>query len=62
MEPMYTVKEVAEMLKLSENGVRLAISVGRLRAYKVSSRWMVAESDLKDFIFGESNLDREEVE
>ncbi len=37
LEKRYTVKEVAQILGISENAVRIKISRGQLRGYKLNS-------------------------
>ena len=54
-EQNYTVKEIAEMLKLAEVSVYELIKTKKLRAFKIGGtsarhHWRIRESDLKAFI------------
>ena len=60
---LYSLKEVAEILRVSERSVFRYIHSGKLRASKIGY-WRIAESDLKEFLFQNFNvfqgaLDRE---
>lgn len=46
----YTVKDVAELLKIGEATVRHWIRDGELRAIDVGREWRVAPIDLEDFL------------
>jgi excisionase family DNA binding protein len=52
---MLTTREVAKFLKVSEHSVRLFITSGKLKAYKVGRRWKVYEADLNEFVKGASS-------
>ena len=47
---VYTVKEVAEMLRVSEMSVSRYIKAGKLKAIKVGKMYRINEKDLKAFI------------
>ncbi|WP_027132838.1 helix-turn-helix domain-containing protein [Geminicoccus roseus] len=46
-QPLLTVREVAEMLKLKESTIRQMIISGRLRAIKFGREWRVTRDDLE---------------
>jgi excisionase family DNA binding protein len=46
-QPLLTVREVAEMLKLKESTIRQMIASGRLRAIKFGREWRVIPQDLE---------------
>lgn len=47
---LYTVKEVAIILKVSYRTVWNYIKEGKLKAGKIGREWKVVESDLKQFV------------
>ena len=47
---VYTVKEVAEMLRVSEMSISRYIKAGKLKAIKVGKMYRINEKDLKAFI------------
>lgn len=49
MEKIYTVKEVAELLKTTRNFIYNEINEGRLKAIKIGTM-KIRESDLEDYI------------
>ena len=48
--PLYTVKEVAEMLRLNPDTVRDFLQRGSLRGYKIGGQWRVSEDQLTAFV------------
>ena len=46
-QPLMTVREVAEFLKLRESTIRQMIASGRLRAIKFGREWRVTTTDLE---------------
>lgn len=53
IEKLYTVKEVAELLQVSERSVFRFMQPdykNQLKASKVGRSWRITEKDLKDFI------------
>jgi excisionase family DNA binding protein len=50
MEDLYTVKEVASKLKVSERAVLDWLRAGQLRGLRVGRAWRVKESDLEAFL------------
>ena len=58
IEKHYTIKEVAEILQVSERTVFRYIhpdAAEKLKASKIGRAWRIAESDLKEFIRARSN-------
>ena len=53
-EQYQTVKEVADLLKVSEASVRGWIKDGQLRAIEVGKGWRIADSDLDAFLCSHS--------
>ena len=47
---MYSIKEVAALLEVSEITVRRAIECGKLPAVKIMSTWRIAGKDLLDML------------
>lgn len=52
IKDVYTVKDVAEQLQVTEKTVRELISSGRLKAVKVCKKWIISAQNLKAFING----------
>lgn len=50
MEQYYTIKEAANLLKLSEGTIRNKISQGEIKAVKILSTTKIAEKELKKLI------------
>jgi excisionase family DNA binding protein len=51
----YTVAETAPILRVTEYEVSKLCRTGRLRASKPGRSWLIAESDLLEFIAAHSN-------
>jgi len=49
-EKFYTIKEVAELLKVSDGGVRKCLKTGKLKGIKLGRIWRIKKSDLEEFI------------
>jgi len=47
---VYTPREVAEILNVSVFTVQELLRSGRLKGFKITSRWRVKPKDLDDFI------------
>lgn len=47
---VYTVEEVAQILRVSEATVRNLIERGDLPAFKVGNQWRVREKDLEAYM------------
>lgn len=51
---VYTVPELAKILKVNPQTVYRALEAGRLRGFKVGSAWRVSQEALDGFMRGES--------
>jgi len=49
MDKLYTVNEVAIVLNVTSNTVRLWLNKGMLKGIKISNGWRISETDLKAF-------------
>jgi len=49
-ERFYTIKEVAELLKVSDGGVRKWLKTGKLKGIKLGRIWRIKKSDLEEYI------------
>ena len=58
MEKLYTVKEVAEYLKLNRDVVYRYIYAGSLKSIKINGNVRIKESDLKKFVEGDEVKDK----
>jgi excisionase family DNA binding protein len=45
----YTIKEIADALRVSEKSVRRKIESSELRAHKFGRLWRISEQDLKAY-------------
>jgi len=50
VKQLYLVREVAEILRLTDRTLYTYIKDGRLKATKIGNRWKITEEDLRDFI------------
>ncbi len=51
---LYNLKELRELLNVSERSLHTYIKDGRLKAVKIGGKWKVSEENLKKFINGDS--------
>ncbi len=49
---VYTLRELAKMLKTHEITLQKYCARGRIRAQRVGMRWLVTEANLQDFMNG----------
>ncbi len=49
-EKFYTIKEVAELLKVSDGAVRKWLKSGKLKGIKLGRIWRIKKSDLDEFV------------
>ncbi len=49
-ERFYTIKEVAELLKVSDGAVRKWLKSGKLKGIKLGRIWRIKKSDLEEFV------------
>lgn len=50
IEKVYTTKEIAEMLKVSEQNIRIFIKQKKIKAIKIGKNYRVKESDLNQYL------------
>jgi len=50
VDPVLTIRDVAEFLKLSQKTVYAMAKSGKLPAFKVGSQWRIRRDDLEDWI------------
>jgi excisionase family DNA binding protein len=55
MDKLLTIKEVAEILRVSGRSVNRYIEAGRLRASRIG-QWRIKEGDLEEFLKESSNF------
>ena len=63
MEKLYSVKEVAEILQVTERSVFRYMETGRknqLKAAKIGGLWRISEKDLQEFINNSANNSRKD--
>ncbi|HKM08169.1 MAG TPA: helix-turn-helix domain-containing protein [Sphaerochaeta sp.] len=51
---MYTLKDLAEQLKVTERTMHNYIKSGKLKGQKIGGRWQISESNLHKFLNGEA--------
>ena len=49
---LYEVEDLVRMMRLSRVTVQAYLRAGRIRGVKIGKRWHVTESNLKDFLSG----------
>ena len=47
---VYTLKEVAEVLKVTERTLLTYIKEEKLKAKKIGGKWIISQENLQDFI------------
>lgn len=52
-EKIYTIAEVAEILRVKDYTVREWLREGKLKGFKAGNRWRVKESELKKMTNGQ---------
>lgn len=53
---LYTLKEVATMLRLSRATIYNYVRQGKLKAVKIGLSWKIKEADLKEFVNQTPNI------
>lgn len=53
---LYTLQEVATMLRLSRATIYNYVKQGKLKAVKIGLSWKIKEADLKEFINQKTNV------
>ena len=51
---MYTLKDLAAQLKVTERTMHNYIKNGKLKGQKIGGRWQISESNLHKFLNGET--------
>ncbi len=49
---LYEVEDLVKMLKISRVTVQAYLRAGRIRGVKIGKRWHVTDSNLRDFLSG----------
>ena len=57
MEKLFTLKETAKILRVSERTIMRYLKSGKLKASKVG-QWRIKQSDLENFLKRNSNIVR----
>ena len=57
IDKLLTIREVAEILRVSERSVNRYIEAGKLKASKIG-QWRIKESDLEKFLNKYANVKR----
>jgi len=57
IDKLLTIREVAEILRVSERSVNRYIEYGKLKASKIG-QWRIKQSDLNKFLEKNSNVKR----
>ena len=57
MEKLFTLKETAQILRVSERTIMRYLKSGKLKASKLG-QWRIKESDLEKFLKENSNVKR----
>jgi excisionase family DNA binding protein len=60
IEKNYTLLEVAEILRITRRSVYTYREKGLITSFKVGTKWLIKESDLKAFIDKGGSLNEEE--
>ena len=55
MDKLLTIKEVAEILRVSERSVNRYIESGKLKASKIG-QWRISKKDLEEFLNKAKNI------
>ena len=54
---LYSVDEVAEMLKSTKHTIRAYFREGKLMGRKISGKWHITEDNLKKYLSGDYYVD-----
>ncbi|MFA5686416.1 MAG: helix-turn-helix domain-containing protein [Candidatus Paceibacterota bacterium] len=57
LDKLFTIEEVAELLRVSTRTVTRYIETGKLKASKIGA-WRIKETDLKEFLEQTSNINK----
>ena len=50
---LYSVDEVAEMLKSTKHTIRAYFREGKIKGRKIIGKWYITEDNLKDYLSGD---------
>jgi len=50
---MYSLKDLAQLLKVTERTLHNYIKSGKLKGQKIGGKWQISESNLRKFVNGE---------
>ncbi|SCM82452.1 DNA-binding protein, excisionase family (modular protein) [uncultured Sporomusa sp.] len=63
LNPVYTPKELAELLKVSEQVIADELKSGRLVGFKVGRQWRISENSVNEYIKTNTyKLDQEDMD
>ena len=51
---LYTLKDLAKMLKVTERTMHSYIKGGKLKGQKIAGRWQISERNLQAFLNGDT--------
>ena len=51
--PLYTLKDLAKLLEVTERTLHTYVKDGKLKAVKIGGKWKVTQDNLQKFINGE---------
>lgn len=54
-DPILTVKEAAQILRVHPETIRILLKSGQLVGYQIGNRWRVIETDLERYLAGHRN-------
>lgn len=57
IDKLFTIEEVAKILRVSTRSVTRYIETGKLKASKIGF-WRISQADLKEFLERTSNVDK----
>lgn len=60
-DPLYSIQDVAEFLRVTERTVRRWIHDGAITAYRFGRQWRVKQSDFRAFAEANRNVRRFDV-
>lgn len=52
VKQLYLLKEVAQILRVTDRTLYSYVKDGKIKATKIGNRWKIAEEDIKAFIVG----------
>jgi excisionase family DNA binding protein len=58
METIYTLEEVAEIVKLPTSTLYKHLTRGKLKGVKLGRHWRITETNLQEYLKDDSGLDK----